>query len=106
MILTLENFRPTENRLLIEIAQKEEVTKGGIIIPDTVKEKPHYGFVVKTGPGIRDVNVDTTLHLDGRIPIDIEVGDSVLFNKYSGTELIIDGKDYMLIKETDVLAII
>lgn len=106
MKLILENFKPTENRLLVKIAEKEEVTRGGIIIPDTAKEKPHYGFVVKAGPGLKDPGIDTALYKDGRISMDISVGDSVLFNKYSGIELEIENQDYVLIKESDVLAII
>jgi len=91
-------FRPLHDRVLIEISDGEEKTSGGIIIPDTAKEKPQEGEVVAVGPGARTE--------DGKItPMDVKVGDIVLFGKWSGTEVKIDGKEYSIMKESDIMGI-
>jgi len=92
-------FRPMHDRVLVRRIDAEEKTKGGIIIPDTAKEKPQEGEVVAIGSGARD---DT-----GKlIPLDLKVGDRVLFGKWSGTEVQIDGKDLLIMKESDILGVI
>ena len=92
-------FRPLHDRVLIKVLDSEEKTKGGIIIPDTAKEKPQEGEIVAVGPG--------ALNSDGkRNPIDVKVGDKVLFSKYSGDEVKIDGQDLIIIKEEDVIGIL
>ena len=91
-------FRPLHDRVLIEISDGEEKTSGGIIIPDTAKEKPQEGEVVAVGSGARTE--------DGKItPMDVKVGDIVLFGKWSGTEVKIDGKVYSIMKESDIMGI-
>ena len=91
-------FRPLHDRVLIEILDSEEKTAGGIIIPDTAKEKPPEGKVVAVGSGARTE--------DGKIvPMDVGVGDLVLFGKWSGTEVKIDGKAYTIMKEPDIMGI-
>ena len=91
-------FRPLRDRVLIEISDGEEKTSGGIIIPDTAKEKPQEGEVVAVGSGARTE--------DGKItPMDVKVGDIVLFGKWSGTEVKIDGKEYSIMKESDIMGI-
>ncbi len=91
-------FRPLHDRVLIEISDGEEKTSGGIIIPDTAKEKPQEGEVVAVGSGARTE--------DGKItPMDVKVGDIVLFGKWSGTEVKIDSKDYSIMKESDIMGI-
>ena len=93
------NFKPNEDRVLVEPAEAETKTASGIIIPDTAKEKPQKGKVLSMGPGDRDE--------DGkRIPMDVKVGDTVLYAKYSGTEIKIESKKLLIIKESDVLAIV
>jgi chaperonin GroES len=92
-------FRPLHDRVLVRRMDAEEKTAGGIIIPDTAKEKPSQGEVVAVGPGGRD-------EAGKLIPIDIKVGDTVLFGKWSGTEVKIDGKDLLIMKEGDVLGVI
>ena len=87
-------FRPLHDRVLIKVLDSEEKTAGGIIIPDTAKEKPQKGNIVAVGPGTKDN------------PVTVKVGDVVLYGKYSGTELNHDGKDYLIMKENDILAII
>jgi chaperonin GroES len=92
-------FRPLQDRVLIRRVEEEEKTAGGIIIPDTAKEKPMEGEVVAAGPGARAE--------DGSIrPLDVKAGDRVLFGKWSGTEIKIDGEDLMIMKESDLLGII
>jgi chaperonin GroES len=92
-------FRPLQDRVLIRRIAQEEMTTGGIIIPDTAQEKPMEGEVVAAGPGARAE--------DGRIqPLDVKDGDRVLFGKWSGTEIKIDGEDLMIMKESDLLGII
>jgi chaperonin GroES len=91
-------FRPLHDRVLIEVLDGDEKTKGGIIIPDTAKEKPQEGKVVAIGSGSRTE--------EGKIiPMDVKVGDLVLFGKWSGTEVKIDGKEYSIMKESDIMGI-
>ena len=92
-------FRPLGDRVLVKRVEEEQKTKGGIIIPDTAKEKPQEGEVVAVGPGARDDN--------GKIqPLDVKAGDRILFGKWSGTEVKIDGKDLLIMKESDVLGVV
>lgn len=88
------NVKPLADRVLIEPAPAEQKTSGGIIIPDTAKEKPQKGKVVAVGNGKKDE------------PLTVKVGDTVLYGKYSGTELSIEGNDYLIMKESDIFAII
>ena len=91
-------FRPLHDRVLIRVLDSEEKTSGGIIIPDTAKEKPQEGEVVAVGPGAKSE--------DGKIlSMDVKVGDIVLFGKWSGTEVKIDGTEYSIMKESDILGI-
>ena len=92
-------FRPLHDRVVVKRIDAEEKTAGGIIIPDTAKEKPSQGEIVAVGPGGRDEN--------GRLtPIDLKVGDVILFGKWSGTEVKIDGVDLLIMKESDVMGVI
>jgi len=92
-------FRPLHDRVVVKRIDAEEKTSGGIIIPDTAKEKPSQGEIVAVGPGGRDEN--------GRLtPIDLKVGDTILFGKWSGTEVKIDGVDLLIMKESDVMGVI
>jgi chaperonin GroES len=92
-------FRPLHDRVLVESLESEEKTAGGIIIPDTAKEKPQEGKVVAVGPGAKSE--------DGKItPMDVKVGDHVLFGKWSGTEVKVDGKEYSIMKESDIMGVI
>ncbi|MHC1778278.1 MAG: co-chaperone GroES [Lentimicrobium sp.] len=88
------NVKPLADRVLIEPAAAEQKTAGGIIIPDTAKEKPQRGTVVAVGPGKKDE------------PVTVKVGDLVLYGKYAGTEISIEGKDYLIMRESDIVAII
>ena len=91
-------FRPLHDRVLIRVLDSEEKTSGGIIIPDTAKEKPQEGEVVAVGPGAKSE--------DGKIsPMDVKVGDIVLFGKWSGTEVKIDGIEYSIMKESDIMGV-
>ncbi len=92
-------FRPLQDRVLIRRLEQEEKTSGGIIIPDTAKEKPMEGEVVAAGPGVR--GEDGTLH-----PLDVKAGDRVLFGKWSGTEVKVDGEELVIMKESDILGVI
>ena len=92
-------FRPLHDRVVLERIDAEAKTAGGIIIPDTVKEKPQQGEVVAIGPGGRD-------ETGKLVPIDVKIGDRVLFGKWSGTEVKIDGKDLLIMKESDVMGVI
>ena len=92
-------FRPLHDRVVVRRITAEEKTKGGIIIPDTAQEKPSQGEIIAVGPGGRDESGKL-------IPIDLKTGDRVLFGKWSGTEVKIDGKDYLIMKESDVMGII
>ena len=93
------NLKPLGNRVVVEPIEQEEVTAGGIVLPETAKEKPQRGKVLSIGPGERDE--------DGkRIPMDVAPGDMVLFAKYAGTEIKVDGKKLLILKESDILAIV
>jgi len=93
------SFRPLHDRILVRRVESEEKTKGGIIIPDTAKEKPQEGEVIAVGPGSRN---DA-----GQIQVlDVKVGDRILFGKWSGTEIKINGEDLLIMKESDVMGII
>lgn len=92
-------IRPLHDRILIKRVEEQEVRKGGIIIPDTAKEKPQEGKVIAVGNG--KVNEDGK-----RIPLDVKAGDKILFGKYSGNEVKIDEEEYVIMKEEDVLAIL
>jgi chaperonin GroES len=92
-------FRPLGDRVLVRRVKEEEKTKGGIIIPDTAKEKPQEGEIVAVGPGARDEQ--------GKIqPLDVKVGDRILFGKWSGTEVQIGGEELLIMKESDVLGVL
>ena len=93
------NFRPLQDRVLVRRIEQEEKTLGGIIIPDTAKEKPMEGEVIAAGPGARGD--------DGKLnPLDVKVGDRVLFGKWSGTEIKIEGEDLVVMKESDIMGIV
>jgi chaperonin GroES len=92
------NLKPLGDRLIVEPLEEEQTTIGGIVLPDTAVEKPQRGNVVAAGPGSR--NVDT----GDRIPMDVAEGDLVVFSKYGGTEIRIEGTDYLILRESDVLA--
>ena len=93
------NFRPLHDRVLVKRIEAEEKSKGGIIIPDTAKEKPSQGEIVAVGPGGRD-------EAGKLIPIDLKVGDRILFGKWSGTEVKIDGEELLIMKEADVMGVL
>ncbi|PKP34963.1 MAG: co-chaperone GroES [Bacteroidetes bacterium HGW-Bacteroidetes-17] len=88
------NIKPLADRVIIEPAAAEVKTAGGIIIPDTAKEKPQKGIVLAVGPGKKDE------------PMTVKVGDNVLYGKYSGTEIVVEGKDYLIMRESDIVAIV
>ena len=92
-------FRPLQDRVLIRRIEQEEKTTGGIIIPDTAKEKPMEGEIIAVGPGAR--GEDGKLH-----PLDVKVGDRVLFGKWSGTEIKIENEDFVVMKESDVMGVV
>ncbi len=92
-------LRPLGNRVVVEPIEEDEVTPGGIVLPETAKEKPQQGKVLAVGPGERDEQ-------GHRIPLDVKVGDRVLFAKYAGTEVKIDGKKLLILRESDILAIV
>lgn len=92
-------FRPLHDRVVVKRLEEETKTSGGIIIPDTAKEKPQQGKVVAVGPGARDEAGKVT-------PLDVKAGDTVLFGKWSGTEVKLDGEDLIIMKESDILGII
>ena len=92
-------FRPLGDRVLVRRVEEEAKTKGGIIIPDTAKEKPQEGEVLSVGPGARDDS--------GKLqPLDVAVGDRILFGKWSGTEVKLDGEDLLIMKESDILGVL
>mgnify|MGYP001347922018 CR=1 FL=1 len=91
-------FKPLHDRVLVKRVQSDEKTAGGIIIPDTAKEKPQEGEVIAVGPGAINENGKLT-------PMDVKIGDIVLFGKWSGTEVKIDGKEYSIMKESDIMGI-
>jgi chaperonin GroES len=96
---TAMKFRPLHDRVVIKRIEAEEKTTGGIIIPDTAKEKPQEGEVIAVGPGGRDESGKL-------IPIDVKVGDRVLFGKWSGTEVKLDGVEYIIMKESDLMGVL
>ncbi len=92
-------FRPLHDRVVVEALEGEEKTKGGIIIPDTAKEKPMQGKVIAVGPGARGE--------DGKVtPLDVKKGDKILYGKWSGTEVKLDGKTLLIMRESDIMGII
>ena len=92
-------FRPLHDRVVIRRVEQESKTAGGIIIPDTAKEKPQEGEVIAAGPGARDES--------GKVqPLDVKAGDRVLFGKWSGTEVRIDGQDLLIMKESDIMGVV
>ena len=93
------SFRPLHDRVVVKRLEGEEKTKGGIIIPDTAKEKPQEGKVIAVGPGARDESGKL-------VPLDVKAGDRVLFGKWSGTEVKIDGEELLIMKESDLMGII
>jgi chaperonin GroES len=92
-------FRPLHDRVVVKRIEAEEKSTGGIIIPDTAKEKPSQGEVIAVGPGGRDESGKL-------IPIDVDVGDRVLFGKWSGTEVKVDGQELLIIKESDIMGVL
>jgi chaperonin GroES len=92
-------FRPLHDRVVVRRVDAEQKTAGGIIIPDTAKEKPQQGEVIAVGPGARDENGKLT-------PLDVKAGDVVLFGKWSGTEVKIDGEELLIIKESDIMGVL
>jgi chaperonin GroES len=92
-------FRPLHDRVVVKRIEAEEKTAGGIIIPDTAREKPQQGEVVAVGPGARD-------EAGKLVPIDLQIGDRVLFGKWSGTEVKIDGTEYLIMKENDIMGVL
>jgi len=92
-------FRPLHDRVVVKRLAETEKTKGGIIIPDTAKEKPMEGEIVAVGPGGRDEN-------GKQIPLDVKAGDRVLFGKWSGTEVTIDGTELLIMKESDIMGVL
>ena len=93
------HFRPLHDRVVVRRLESEEKTKGGIIIPDTAKEKPQEGEVVAVGPGARDES--------GKVqPLDVRAGDRILFGKWSGSEVKIDGEELLIMKESDVMGVL
>ena len=93
------NFRPLHDRVLVRRVEAEEKTAGGIIIPDTAKEKPQEGEIVAVGPGARDESGKV-------VSLDVQAGDRVLFGKWSGTEVRIDGQDLLIMKESDIMGVV
>ncbi len=93
------NFRPLHDRVLVKRVEGEEKSRGGIIIPDTAKEKPMEGEVIAVGSGARDESGKL-------VPLDVQAGDRILFGKWSGTEVRMDGTDYLVMKESDIMGII
>jgi chaperonin GroES len=92
-------FRPLYDRILVERVESEEITKGGIIVPDTAKEKPQQGKVIAVGQGKR-------LEDGQLIPLEVKAGDTILFGKYSGSEIKVEGNEYLIMKEDDVLGLV
>ena len=93
------NFRPLHDRVVVRRVEEEQKTPGGVIIPDTAKEKPMEGEVIAVGPGARDEN--------GKLqPLDVKAGDRVLFGKWSGTEVKIDGQELLIMKESDIMGVL
>ena len=97
--MSKSKFRPLHDRVVVKRIDAEEKTKGGIIIPDSAKEKPQEGLVAAVGPGGRD-------EAGKLIPVDIKTGDKVLFGKWSGTEIRIDGEELLMMKESDIMGVL
>ena len=95
----MASFRPLHDRVVVRRVKEEEKTKGGIIIPETAQEKPQEGEVIAVGPGARDEDGE-------RIALDVKTGDRILFGKWSGTEVKIDGEDLLIMKESDIMGVI
>lgn len=93
------NFRPLHDRVVVRRVKSEEKTAGGIILPDTAQEKPSEGEIISVGPGARDENGKV-------VPLDVKAGDRVLFGKWSGTEVKINGEDLLIMKESDIMGIV
>ena len=93
------NFRPLHDRVAVKRVEEEQKTKGGLIIPDTAKEKPMQGEVLAVGPGARDEDGDL-------VPMGVQVGDRVLFGKWSGTEVKIDDEEVLIMKESDIMGVV
>ena len=93
------SFRPLHDRVLVRRVEEDKKTSGGIIIPDTAKEKPMEGEIVSVGPGARDENGKL-------VPLDVKAGDRILFGKWSGTEIKLDGVEYLIMKESDIMGIL
>ncbi|MDE3823193.1 co-chaperone GroES [Sinorhizobium meliloti] len=93
------NFRPLHDRVVVRRVESEEKTKGGVIIPDTAKEKPQEGEIVAVGSGARDESGKV-------VPLDVKAGDRILFGKWSGSEVKIDGEDLLIMKEADIMGVI
>lgn len=93
------SLKPLGNRVVVEPLEQEEVTAGGIVLPETAKEKPQKGKVLSVGPGDRNDKGE-------RVPLDVAEGDTVLFAKYAGTEIKVDGKKLLILRESDILAIL
>jgi chaperonin GroES len=91
------NLEPLGDRLIVEVLEEEETTASGIVLPDTAKEKPQRGRVVSAGPGGRN-------DAGERVPLDLAAGDTIIFSKYGGTEVKVGGDDYLILRESDVLA--
>ncbi|MDQ7793573.1 MAG: co-chaperone GroES [bacterium] len=92
-------LKPLEDRVIVKALEEEEKTKGGIVLPDTAKEKPQRGKVIAAGPGRYDDE-------GRRVPLELKPGDTVIYSKYAGTEVKIEGQEYLILRESDVLAII
>jgi chaperonin GroES len=99
VVMAKTKFRPLHDRVVVRRLEAEEKTKGGIIIPDTVKEKPQEGEIVAVGPGGRDENGKL-------VPIGVKAGDRVLFGKWSGTEVKLDGEELLIMKESDIMGVV
>ena len=93
------NLKPLGSRVVVEPLEENEITAGGIVLPDTAKENPQKGTVLAVGPGDRDEDGD-------KMPLDVKVGDTVLFQKYGGTEIKVDNKKLLILRESDLLAIV
>ena len=93
------NLKPLGSRVVVEPLEENEVTAGGIVLPDTAKEKPQKGIILAVGPGDRDEDGD-------HMPLDVKAGDTVLFQKYGGTEIKVDNKKLLILRESDLLAIV
>ncbi|GAB5492323.1 MAG: co-chaperone GroES [Phototrophicaceae bacterium] len=93
------NLRPLNDRVVVETIEQDTTTASGLVLPETAKEKPQQGTVLAVGPGARDEDGE-------RMPLDLEVGDTVLFAKYAGTEIKLDGKKVLIMKENDILGVV